>query len=53
MEQEILTVCEEIELTEFGILIYEYPTDDGVIEDQYIELIDRVLWEDYPFTFTK
>lgn len=47
-EIEIFDTVQEIELSELGILLYEYPVYDGILTDPEIDLIDRVLWEEYP-----
>ena len=47
-EIEIFDTVQEIQLSELGILLYEYPVWDGILEDPEIDLVDRVLWEEYP-----
>lgn len=47
-EIEIFDSVQEIQLSELGILLYEYPVLDEILADPEIELVDRVLFPEYP-----
>lgn len=47
-EIELFDTVQEIQLSELGILLYEYPVWDGILADPEIELVDRVLFPEYP-----